>query len=59
MGGIERELIEARQEYNRLLQMERVADPAYVDVIAYQIKAQEKRLELLRKELAAEMEKVG
>ena len=53
------ELMIERQKYNRLLEMERTADPEYVDVIAYQIKAQEKRLELLRRELEQEMERAG
>lgn len=53
------ELMIERQKYNRLLEMERTAAPEYVDVIAYLIKASEKRLELLRKELDAEMEMVG
>lgn len=48
---IERELAEARREYCRLLEAERHADPAYVDVIVLQILAQTKRLEALRKEL--------
>lgn len=48
---IERELAEARQEYCRLLEVEKYADPAYLDVIIYQIKAQELRLAALKREL--------
>lgn len=53
------ELMKEREKYNRLREMERTAEPEYIDVIAHWILASEKRLELLRKELEAEMEKVG
>lgn len=53
------ELAKEREKYNRLLEMERTADPEYVDVIAHLILAQQKRLELLRRELEQEMERAG
>lgn len=53
------ELMIEREKYNRLLEMERQADPEYVDVIAHLILAQQKRLELLRRELEQEMERAG
>jgi len=48
---IEQELAKARAEYIRLLELERNADPRYVDSIIYRIKAQEAMVNALRKEL--------
>ena len=53
---LEEALIEARKEYNRLLEMERQADPELVDYYVYRIKAQEKILGLLKQKV---MERVG
>lgn len=58
MGRVLMELMKAREEYNRLLEMERTAAPEYVDVITHLIIAQQKRLEILRRELEQEVERL-
>lgn len=52
---LQRELKEAREEYKKLLEMERQADPAYVDYYVYRIKAQEAMLASLKQEYMREL----
>lgn len=52
---LEKALVEARKEYNRLIEMEKNADPAYVDYYVYRIKAQETMLASLKQEYMREL----
>ena len=52
-------LLEAREEYNRLVEMEKQAEPDMVDYYVYRIKAQVEILNYLKRKLYKELAGVG